>query len=57
MIGVEISHYQGWQRADFILIGGNPLEDFTNFRDTLGVMIAGHWYSRETLDEMIRLEK
>jgi hypothetical protein len=41
------------QRADLILVQGNPLEDVANIRNPLGVMAAGRWYSRETLAQMI----
>jgi imidazolonepropionase-like amidohydrolase len=41
------------QRADLILVQGNPLEDVSNIRNPLGVMAAGRWYSRETLAQMI----
>ena len=45
------------KRADLILVRGNPLEDVTNIQNVLGVMAAGRWYSRETLDEMILLDQ
>jgi imidazolonepropionase-like amidohydrolase len=45
------------KRADLLLIGGNPLEDVSNVRDPLGVMAAGRWYSRETLQQMIAIEE
>ncbi len=44
------------KRADLILVGGNPLDDVANIREIRGVMAAGHWYPRETLDEMLQLE-
>jgi imidazolonepropionase-like amidohydrolase len=44
------------KRPDLILIGGNPLEDIANIQDIRGVMAAGRWYSRETLDALISLE-
>jgi len=43
------------KRADLILVGGNPLENVTYIQEILGVMAAGRWYSRETLDEMMQL--
>ncbi|MBU3917136.1 amidohydrolase family protein [bacterium] len=45
------------KRADFILVNNNPLEDVAHIKDNLGVMAAGIWYSRETLDKMIALKK
>jgi hypothetical protein len=43
-------------RADLILVRGNPLEDVVNIRDPLGVMAAGRWYPEETLKQMIAIE-
>lgn len=43
------------KRADLILVNGNPLEDVTNIKNPLGVMAAGRWYSRQTLEEMVEL--
>ncbi len=43
------------KRADLILVNGNPLEDVTNIKNPLGVMVAGRWYSRQTLEDMINL--
>ena len=57
MIGVdEFGTIEVGKRADLILVGGNPLEDVTNIQDIYGIMAAGRWYSRETLDEMLLLE-
>jgi hypothetical protein len=44
-------------RADLILVSGNPVEDVVNIRDPVGVMAAGRWYPRETLEQMIVIEK
>ncbi|MFB0537094.1 MAG: amidohydrolase family protein [Anaerolineae bacterium] len=44
-------------RADLILVAGNPLEDLAHIREPLGVMAAGRWYSRETLERMIAIEE
>jgi hypothetical protein len=43
------------KRADLILVDANPLEDVTNIRDLRGVMAAGRWYSKETLEQMIAI--
>jgi imidazolonepropionase-like amidohydrolase len=57
MIGVDdFGTIEAGKRADLILVGGNPLEDVTNIQDIRGVMAAGRWYSRETLDEMLRVD-
>lgn len=44
-------------RADLILVAGNPLEELVHIREPLGVMAAGRWYSRETLEWMIAIEE
>jgi imidazolonepropionase-like amidohydrolase len=38
--------------ADFVLVGGNPLEDLGALRDVRGVSAAGRWLSRATLDSL-----
>ena len=40
-------------RADLILVRTNPLIDIATMREPLGVMAAGRWYPKETLDQMI----
>jgi imidazolonepropionase-like amidohydrolase len=42
-------------RADLILVSGNPLEDVSTIRAPLGVMAAGRWYSAEQLSELITI--
>ncbi len=44
------------KRADLILLQRNPLVDIANSRTVLGVMAAGRWYDRSTLDEMIKIK-
>lgn len=41
------------QRADLILLDGNPLEDLSHIKDHSGVMVQGKWYSREMIDEKL----
>ena len=41
------------QRADLVLLRGNPLEDLSALDQPLGVMVRGHWLSRERLDELL----
>jgi hypothetical protein len=58
MIGVDdFGTIEVGKRADFILVGANPLEDVENIQDIHGVLAAGFWYPREMLDEMLVLEK
>jgi hypothetical protein len=40
-------------RADLILVENNPLEDVANVRSITGVMAAGLWYDKATLDNFI----
>jgi imidazolonepropionase-like amidohydrolase len=36
-------------RADLVLVEGNPFEDVKNASHIAGVMVRGHWLSREAL--------
>jgi imidazolonepropionase-like amidohydrolase len=38
------------QRADLVLLAGNPLEDLDNLTDRVGVMVRGRWVPREEID-------
>jgi imidazolonepropionase-like amidohydrolase len=40
------------QRADLLLLPGNPLEDVGRAGQALGVMVRGQWRSREQLQDM-----
>lgn len=39
--------------ADLILLDANPLDDIRNTRRIHGVMVRGHWLSRNELDEIL----
>ena len=39
--------------ADFILLEKNPLEDLNNLKNPSGVMVRGHWLSREDIDQRL----
>jgi hypothetical protein len=41
------------QRADFILLADNPLENVSATRNRLGVMANGRWYIQADLDRML----
>lgn len=41
------------QRADFVLLDANPLEDIANSRRIAGVMLRGRWISRSEIAEML----
>lgn len=42
------------QRADLILLAGNPMEDLLHIQNHLGVMVRGKWYSREMIDDKLK---
>jgi hypothetical protein len=44
-------------RADLILVSGNPLKDITTIREPLGVMAAGRWFSGEELSQLIEIPR
>ena len=44
------------KRADFILLEENPLEDVGNVRNPLGVMVAGRWLPRDTLQMFLTIK-
>ncbi|WP_215399230.1 amidohydrolase family protein [Rheinheimera oceanensis] len=41
------------QRADLLLVDGNPLEDLSVLYQPAGVMVRGQWLSRATLDSKL----
>jgi imidazolonepropionase-like amidohydrolase len=41
-------------RADPVLIEGDPLRNVRNASRIVGVMVRGHWLSRETLRRVLR---
>jgi imidazolonepropionase-like amidohydrolase len=36
-------------RADLVLVAGNPLDDISNSKRIIGVMLRGHWLPRDKL--------
>jgi len=40
-------------RADFILLPNNPLEDVTHTQERLGVMVRGQWFTQTELDNLV----
>jgi hypothetical protein len=44
-------------RADLILVSGNPLEDIQITDNILGVMVRGQWFSQEELEEMTSINE
>jgi len=51
---LKIDHHFGivapGQRADLVLLEGNPLDDLDHLQDRVGVMVRGQWVSREEID-------
>lgn len=41
------------QRADFVLLGADPLADIRNTRVIEGVMLRGRWFGRAALDSLL----
>jgi imidazolonepropionase-like amidohydrolase len=42
------------QRADLLLVTGNPLVDLETLKQPIGVMVRGRWMPREKLDELLK---
>ena len=40
-------------RADLILLRKNPLENISNTRDRVGVMVRGKWYTQAGLNQLV----
>jgi imidazolonepropionase-like amidohydrolase len=41
------------RRGDLVLLDADPLADVANARRIVGIMVRGHWLSREALDRML----
>ena len=41
------------QRADLLLVFGNPLENLAVLKRPIGVMVRGRWLQRQKLDELL----
>ena len=42
------------QRADLLLVAGNPLETLEALRRPMRVMVRGRWLARQRLDELLK---
>jgi imidazolonepropionase-like amidohydrolase len=42
------------QRADLLLIAGNPLANLDTLKQQMGVMVRGRWLPRKKLDELLK---
>jgi len=43
------------QRADLLLVSGNPLENVAVLKRPIGVMVQGRWLPRQRLEELLQL--
>jgi imidazolonepropionase-like amidohydrolase len=42
------------QRADLLLISGNPLVNLAVLKQPIGVMVRGRWLPRQRIDELLK---
>ena len=42
------------KRADLLLVENNPLQDLAALKEPVGVMVRGHWLTREQLQQKLR---
>ena len=42
------------QRADLLLVAGDPLQDLAVLKRPIGVMVRGRWLTRERLNELLK---
>jgi hypothetical protein len=42
------------QRADLLLVAGNPLDNLAVLKRPMGVMVRGRWLPRQRLDELLK---
>lgn len=52
--GDRFGTVQEGMQADLLMLDANPLDNVTNSRRIHGVMLHGHWLSREVLDELLQ---
>jgi imidazolonepropionase-like amidohydrolase len=50
----EFGKIAAGQRADLLLVQGNPLENLAALKRPSGVMVRGRWLPREKLDELLK---
>ncbi|SNY51379.1 Imidazolonepropionase [Arsukibacterium tuosuense] len=49
----QFGQVQAGQRADLLLVDGNPLDDLSVLYQPAGVMVRGQWLGRDKLDAML----
>jgi len=50
----EFGKIAAGQRADLLLLQGNPLENLAVLKRPSGIMVRGRWLPREKLDELLK---
>ena len=50
----SIGTIEAGKRADLVLLDASPLADVANISKVSGVMVSGHWYSRDQLDALLK---
>ena len=54
----DLGQVRSGMAADLVLLDANPLDDIGNSRRVHGVVVRGHWLSRQALDQMLaRIER
>ncbi len=51
--GDKVGTIEVGQRADLILTKDNPLDNISNTRNRIGVMVRGRWFTQEELDAKV----
>jgi imidazolonepropionase-like amidohydrolase len=51
---VDTGTVEKGKRADLVLLDANPLEDIANTRRIRAVVLAGRYFARPDLDQMLR---
>ncbi|MDX1677550.1 amidohydrolase family protein [Arsukibacterium sp.] len=49
----QFGQVKAGQRADLLLVNGNPLDDLIVLYQPAGVMVRGQWFSRQQLDSLL----
>ena len=49
----QFGQVKAGQRADLLLLDGNPLDDLGVLNQPAGVMVRGQWLSRQQLDSLL----
>lgn len=50
----EFGEVKAGASADLILLKNNPLDDISNLRNPIGVMVRGQWLNKETIEKRLK---